>query len=235
MLGALGDVDDAGVGPVAVHEGAELPHRLAVLDRLLPFAGVRVDDQGHLGVQLGADPQRVVDDHAAQVVEAALEVVEPAGRALQPIGGAHVEHQEPVDVLDQRRLVEVGGEQQRVLRLHAAVAAQIEVVALLGGDDAEVLALCLGAFARTARHGRLQLVRRAAALVAILDPDRQADGESCTPKRHQRAADARLHGCAAPCRRRAPTSKPGVRDELAPGSQAAARGARPACRSAARR
>ena len=38
-----------------------------------------------------------------------------------------------------------------VLRLHAAVAAQVEVLALLGGDDAEVLALRLGALARAAR------------------------------------------------------------------------------------
>ena len=99
-------------------------------------------------------PERVVDDHAAQVVDAALEVVEPAGGALQPIGGADVEHQEAVDVADQRLLVEVGGEQVGVLRLHAAVAADVEVPALLGGDDAEVLALRLGALARAAGDRR---------------------------------------------------------------------------------
>src|SRR6185437_10207424 len=56
-----------------------------------------------------------------------------------------------------------------------AVAAEVEVVPLFGGDDAEVLPLRLGALARAARDGRLQLVRRAEPLVAVLDPDGQAD------------------------------------------------------------
>src|SRR6185312_16606351 len=74
----------------------------------------------------------------------------------------------------------------RVLRLHAAVAADVEVVALLRRDDAEVLALRLGALARAARHRRLQLVRRAQPLVAVLE----RDGE-----RHRV-----LHAVAAPGR-----------------------------------
>ena len=78
------------------------------------------------------------------------------------------------------------GEQVGVARLGAAVAAHVEVPALLGGDDAEVLALGLGAFADAARDGRLELVRRAQALVAVLD----ADGE----------ADRVLHAVAAPGR-----------------------------------
>src|SRR5260221_14613025 len=56
--------------------------------------------------------------------------------------------------------------------LHAAVAAHIQVPALLGGDHADVLALRLGAFARAARHRHLDLVRRAQAAVAVLDVDR---------------------------------------------------------------
>ena len=58
-------------------------------------------------------------------------------------------------------LVEVGGEQVGVPRPGAAVAADVEVVALLGGDQAEVLALGLGALADAARDGPLQLVRGA--------------------------------------------------------------------------
>src|SRR5205823_9526346 len=73
-------------------------------------------------------------------------------------------------------LVEIGGEELAVLRFHAAVAAEIEVVALLGGDDAEVLALRFGAFARAARYGGLQLVRRPQALVPVLQPDGHGDG-----------------------------------------------------------
>ena len=49
-----------------------------------------------------------------------------------------------------RLLVDVGGEQVGVARLGAAVAAHVEVPALLGGDEAEVLALGLGAFADAA-------------------------------------------------------------------------------------
>ncbi len=130
--------------------------------------------------------------HLAQVVEAAFEVVEPARRPLQPVGGADVEHQEAVEVPDQRRLVEIGGEELGVLRLHPAVAAEIEIVALLGGDDAEVLTLRLGALARAARHGGLQLVRRAQPLVAVLEPDGEGD-RVLHAEAAPGAADAGLH------------------------------------------
>src|SRR4051812_22493312 len=60
--------------------------------------------------------------------------------------------------------------------LHPAIAADVEIPALLGGDDADVLALRLGAFARAARHGHLDLVRRAQAAVAVLDVDRHRHG-----------------------------------------------------------
>src|SRR3954471_6269672 len=56
--------------------------------------------------------------------------------------------------------------------LHPAIAADVEIPALLRGDDADVLTLRLGAFARAARHGHLDLVRRAQAAVAVLDRDR---------------------------------------------------------------
>src|SRR5690606_21666065 len=78
-------------------------------------------------------------------------------------------------------------------RLRAPVAADVEVPALVGRDDAEVLALRLRALTNAAADGRLQLVRGAQALVAILDADREADGvlhALATPGR----ADAALHG-----------------------------------------
>ncbi len=87
---------------------------------------------------------------------------------------------------DRGLFVEVGGQQVGVPRLGAAVAADVEVVALLGGDQAEVLALGLGAFADAAGDRRLDLVRRADAAIALLD----ADGE----------ADRVLHAVAAPGR-----------------------------------
>src|SRR5690606_1053608 len=81
-------------------------------------------------------------------------------------------------------VVEVGGEQFGVPRAHAAVAGDVEVPALFGGDHADVLALRLGAFAGAAGHPELDLVRRAQALVAVLQA--------------QRHADAVLHAVAAP-------------------------------------
>ena len=62
-----------------------------------------------------ARPERVVADHVAQMVEAAVEALHPRRGALQPIRGADVEHQEAVDVADQRLVVEVAGQQLGVL------------------------------------------------------------------------------------------------------------------------
>ena len=57
-----------------------------------------------------------------------------------------------------------------LLRLHPAIAAQIEVPSLFGGDDAEVLALSFGALAGAPRDGRFDLVRCAQAAVAAGHP-----------------------------------------------------------------
>src|SRR5690606_37499161 len=69
-------------------------------------------------------------------------------------------------------------------RAHAAVTADIEVPALLGGDHADVLALRFGAFTGATGYGELDLVRCTQALVAVLQA--------------QRHADAVLHAVAAP-------------------------------------
>ena len=98
-----------------------------------------------------------------------------ADGALQPVGGTDVEHQEPVDQPDQLLGSQVAGEQVGVPGPEPAVAAHVEVPAPVGGDDAEVLAARLGALPGAARHRRLQLVRRRAALVPQLQRDRQAD------------------------------------------------------------
>ena len=172
----------------------------------------------HLRVQLRADTERVLDQHLAQVLDAALEVVEPARRPLQPVGRADVEHEEPVEIPDEGLFVEIRGEELRVLGLHSPVATEVEVVALLGGDDAEVLALRLGALARAARDRGLQLVRRAQALVAVLQADGHArrSGTTCYPRTTSR--------CAAPCRRHGPTRS--QRRSARARSRAAARGVR---------
>ena len=89
--------------------------------------------------------------------------------------------------------VEVLREQLRVPGREAAVAADVEVPALVGGDDADVLAAGLGALAGAARDAELDLVRRAQPAVAQLERDRQAHRvlhAVAAPRR----ADARLHG-----------------------------------------
>ena len=74
----------------------------------------------------------------------------------------------------------------------AAVAADVEIPALLGGDDADVLAAGLGALAGAAGHARLDLVRRAQPPVAQFQRDGQADRVlHAVPA--PGGADARLH------------------------------------------
>src|SRR5262245_36278326 len=78
-------------------------------------------------------------------------------------------------------------------RLHASVAAHIEIPALLRRNDTHVLALCLGAFSSATGHGKLDFVRRAQSLVAIFQFDRETDAvlhAVAAPRR----TDAGLHG-----------------------------------------
>src|SRR3989441_11428418 len=134
-LAALGDEDHVAIGLVAVHEVAEALEDLWRLDGLLPLALVALDVPLQVGFELGADAQRILANHLAQVIDAAFQVLQPDAGALQPVAGADVEHEEAVDVLNEPRVVQPGREQVGVPRLHAAVAADIEVPALLGGDD----------------------------------------------------------------------------------------------------
>src|SRR5882672_29192 len=78
-------------------------------------------------------------------------------------------------------------------RLHAAVAAHVQIPALLRGNDADVLALRLGAFTRAAGHRHLHLVRRADTAVAALDVDRHRD-RVLHAVAAPGAADARFRG-----------------------------------------
>ena len=92
-----------------VDELDEVGEPLGIVERRLPLALVRVDVAGHVGVHLGGDAERVVEDHRPQVVEAARRrALEPRRRPLQPVGGADVEHQEPVDRGDQLLVGQVG-------------------------------------------------------------------------------------------------------------------------------
>src|SRR3546814_19317547 len=55
--------------------------------------------------------------------------------------------------------------------MDAAVAADVQLVAAVDADDAEILDRRLGAIARAARHGDLELVRHPAAPAHPLDLD----------------------------------------------------------------
>src|SRR6267378_6414610 len=174
-LAALGDEDDVAIGLVAVDKMAEPLPPLRVGDPPLPLALVAVDQLLDVRLELGADAQRVLAHHLTHVVDAALQVLQPHAGALQPVAGADVEHEEAVDVLNQFLFIQILCKQISVSRLHAAVAAHVQVPAFFRGDDADVLALRLGALARAARDRHLHLVRRADAAVAVLDVDRHRD------------------------------------------------------------
>src|SRR5260370_30451094 len=103
-----------------------------------------------------------------QVIDPALHFLEPNRRRCQPVGRSDVEHQEAVEVSNGGRGIDVRGEKIGMPRLHAAVAANIDVPTLLGGDDSEVLALRLGALAHATADGALELVRRTNALLSAL-------------------------------------------------------------------
>src|SRR5688572_1254181 len=149
-LAALLDEDHVGVAPLAVHEVAEALQDLRIVERPLPLALVALDELLHVGLELGADAERILADHLAHVLDAALELLKPHAGALQPVGRADVEHEKAIDVLNQRLAIEIGRQEIGMPRLHAAVAADVEVPALLRGDDAYVLALRLGTLARAA-------------------------------------------------------------------------------------
>src|SRR5471030_2426948 len=191
-LAALLHEQHVAVALVAVDEVAEALARLGIFDGRFPFADVGVAHVLHLRFQFGGEVQLVGADDLLQVFKAAFAVVAPDAGALQAVGGAGVEHQEAVDVAHQRLLVEVRRQQLGVARLHAAVAADVEVPAFFGGDDADILALRLGAFAGAAGDAELDLVRRAQTLVAVFQFDREAEtiGDAeAAPRR----TDAGLH------------------------------------------
>ena len=89
--------------------------------------------------------------------------------------------------------VQIGEEQVGVPGPEAAVAADVEVPAVLGGDDAEVLAPGLGALAGAAGHRRLDLVRCPQSAVAQLECDGEPD-RVLHPVAAPGRADAGLHG-----------------------------------------
>ena len=123
-------------------------------------------------LQLLTNTQAVLQDHLLQIVQATFQVLHPHTGALQTVRGAHVEHQHPVDSADQFLVGQIRGKQIRVARTHAAVAAYVQVPAVLGGDHADVLTLGFRTFAGAAGHRHLELMGGTQALVAVLQKNR---------------------------------------------------------------
>ena len=108
---AFDKVEQVGVDArLVVDEPGELREFLRVLEHLAPLVGVGVDVPRHHGVQVVADTENVVEDHLTQVLDAAVELLQPGCGALQPLGRRDVEHEEPVDGGDEFGLGEILGE-----------------------------------------------------------------------------------------------------------------------------
>ncbi|MND98739.1 hypothetical protein D3C80_911030 [compost metagenome] len=112
----------------------------------MPFALIRVDNPRHLLLQFVGNPQTVIHDHIAQILDAALQIVHPGAGALQTVGGTNVKHQETVHGAQQGFVVQIAGKQIRMAWFHAAVPAQIKVPALVGRNHPDVFTLRFGAF-----------------------------------------------------------------------------------------
>src|SRR5690349_19410545 len=77
FLPALLDHDDVGVGLVGIDEMAETLELFFTLDGRLPLTLVGADHVLHVTLEFGADAQFVLDDHLLQVIDAAIQVVQP--------------------------------------------------------------------------------------------------------------------------------------------------------------
>src|SRR4029453_8804121 len=137
-----------------------------------PLVLVGVDVLGHGGFKLFGNTQGGVHHYFLDVLDAAVEPFLPTRGALQPGGGADVVHEVAVDVLQQCFVIQVLGEQLGVCRGGTAVAAYVQVPAISGGDDADVLAAGFCTLTGATGNTHLQLVRAAQAPV----PQFQGDG-----------------------------------------------------------
>ncbi len=114
-----------------------------------PLAAVALDVAGHVGLQLGADAEArrpITTRRTKSMPPGSLRCQVAVRSRRSAVRTYHIEVARSMEP-DQRRLVEVLGQQLGVCRAHAAVAADVEVPAPLGGDDPDVLALGLGALA----------------------------------------------------------------------------------------
>src|SRR5690606_14221993 len=111
------------------------------LDSVFPLADVTVDQGLNVGFKLGTKPKTVLDDNLFDMFDATFDLVDPGSRSLQLVGCTNVVHQETVDVLDCRVLIDVGSEQVSMTGFCSTVPADVQVVAVFCGNQSKVLAL----------------------------------------------------------------------------------------------
>lgn len=126
-------------GLFRVLELAELGCEDGVVDCLGPLVKEAVDQLLHLCLEGRADAELVLEDDLLQVFDTTRQSLEPSRRALQLVGCADVEHEEAVDDGDNVNRSHVAGQKLSVPGLGTTVTADVDVEALVGGDEAEAM------------------------------------------------------------------------------------------------
>mmetsp|Transcript_47884 Transcript_47884/g.113791 ORF Transcript_47884/g.113791 Transcript_47884/m.113791 type:complete len:437 (+) Transcript_47884:528-1838(+) len=176
-----------------VHVLTELLLQGFVVDNLLPLALKGLHVSLHHGLEICADSQHIVDDHLAQVLDSAWELLQPRRGALQMLCRGDVEHEESVNILQACLLIQGGCEEHGVLRFGPTIAGEVQVVTAACGDAPDILAPSFRTLTQAARNRHLDLVRGAQPLVPVLQGHRHAD-RVLLPIAAPRATNAALHG-----------------------------------------
>ena len=99
----------------------------------------------------------------------------PRGCAFELIGRKDVVHDVPIEVFNDRFLVNISGKQLGMDGVDSAITTDVEIVAVLCGNHAKVLTLSLCTLSNTSRNSGLHLVRASYALVSILYTNGEAN------------------------------------------------------------
>ena len=134
-------------------------HFLRVFNRRLPLALIRINQVFHLRFQLSTNAERIFNNYLLQVFNPTLKFIKPCSGAFQAIGSADVKNQKAIDILNQSFLINIRRQQNRVLWLNPAIAAHVQIPAILSSNYPKILALSFRAFASATRDSRLEFVR----------------------------------------------------------------------------
>lgn len=88
--------------------------QLWISDGLLPLVNVSPDEGIHLSIEVGANPQLVLEDNLAKLLDPTVKVFDPAGSSLETFTGSDVEHELR---LGRMSVEPVGKDESRYLRI----------------------------------------------------------------------------------------------------------------------